>query len=242
MLNIAAFYTEYSDFQASASQFIPELDESGNPVDENMDGLDDGVFSFILANVGEVETKGVEIDLTARPLENLTLFGGLAYIDAEIVEFKDGPCSFGQSFRGVGYLGQTTCSLRPAVQDLDGGDLPQAPDWKLTLAANYLVPLDEMPFDLALKGNYRYQDEVQFLIEQDEYTTQDSYGILDLSLALEDKSDHYTVTLFVKNVTDKWYVSRIVAGADTFTPNGYVHQVPRYAERTVGIEGRYRFF
>lgn len=241
VLNIAAFYTEYSDFQASSSQFIPVLDENGDSVDENMDGEDDGVFSFILSNVGEVETQGIEIDFTARPMENLTLFGGLAYIKAEISEFKGGPCSFGQGFRGIGYQGQTTCGLRPAEQDLDGGDLPESPDWKFTLAANYLIPLADMPFDLAVKGNYRYQDDIQFLIEQDEYTTQDAYGILDLSLVIEDKSEHYTVTAFMKNVTDEWYVTSIASGVATFTPNGYVHQVPRYAERIVGIEGRYRW-
>lgn len=241
VLNIAAFYTEYTDFQASSSQFLPVLDENGNSVDENMDGRDDGVFSFILSNVGEVETRGVEIDFTARPMENLTLFGGLAYIKAEIKEFKGGPCSFGQSFRGVGYQGQASCGLSPAVQDLGGGDLPESPDWRFTLAANYLIPLADLPFDLAVKGNYRYQDEIQFLIEQDEYTTEDSYGILDLSLVLEDKSEHYTLTAFVKNVTDEWYVSSIAAGADIFTPNGYVHQLPRYAERTLGLEARYRW-
>lgn len=241
VLNIAAFYTEYSDFQASASQFIPDLDENGNPVDENGDGRDDGVFSFILANVGEVETRGVEVDFTARPLENLTLFGGIAFIDAEIVTFKDGPCSFGQTFRGVGYQGQASCAQRPAIQDLDGGELPESPDWKFTLAANYLIPLQSMPFDLALKGNYRYQDDIQFLIEQDEYTTEDAYGILDVSVALEDKSEHYTVTAFVRNLTDQWYVDGIAAFADTFTPNGYGHNVPRYAERTFGVEGRYRW-
>ncbi len=242
VFNIATFYTEYSDFQASASQFIPELDENGNPVDANGDGRDDGVFSFILSNVGEVETKGIEIDFTAKPTENLTLFGGLAYIDAKIVEFKDGPCSFGQSFRGAGFKGETGCALSPAIQDLDGGDLPESPDWKLTLAANYFVPLENVPFDMAVKGNYRYQDDIQFLIEQDTYTQQSAYGILDLSLALEDNSDRYSLTFFVKNVMDKWYVNSVNAGADTFTPNGYVHQVPRYAERTFGIEGRYRWF
>jgi hypothetical protein len=98
-----------------------------------------------------------------------------------------------------------------------------------------------MPFDMAINGNYRYQDEVQFLIEQDEYTTEDSYGILDLSLVLLDHSEHYTVTLCTKNVFDEWYVTRVNAFADTFTPNGYGHQVPRYAERTFGVEGRYRW-
>jgi iron complex outermembrane receptor protein len=241
ILNVAVFHTKFDDFQASASQFTPKLDENGNPVDENGDGFDDGVFSFVLANVGKVETQGVEIDFTALPMENLRLTGGMAYIDAEIKSFEGAGCSFGQSFRGVGYKGQTTCADRPGTQNLSGGDLPATPEWKFTLSASYLIPLQSMPFDLEINGNYRYQDQVQFLIEQDIYTTEDDYGILDLSLVAVDHADHYTVTLFTKNVFDEWYVTSINAFADTFTPNGYGHAVPRYAERTFGVEARYRW-
>jgi iron complex outermembrane receptor protein len=242
MLNVAIFHTEYEDFQAQASQFIPKLDDDGNPVDENGDGQDDGVFSFILANVGEVETQGIEIDFMAQPTENLSLFGGIAYIDAEIISFEDGSCSFGQGFRGVGYEGQESCGDRPAVQDLDGGELPQSPDWKLTLAANYRIPLESMGFDAVLKANFRAQDDVQFDISQDTEMVQEAYEVLDLSVALEDKNDHYTVTAFVKNVMDDFYTTSIASYSDTFTPNGYGHRVPRYHERTAGVEVRYRWY
>ena len=96
-----------------------------------------------------------------------------------------------------------------------------------------------MPFDLSVNGNYRYQDEVQYTIEQDQYTTEDDYGILDLSLVALDHEDRYTLTLFAKNVFDEWYVSGIGSLPANFTPNGYGHQVPRYAERTFGVEARY---
>ena len=241
ILNVAVFHTKFDDFQASASQFDAKLDENGNPIDENGDGQDDGVFSFVLDNVGKVETQGVEIDFTALPMENLTISGGMAYIDAQINEFQGAGCSFGQTYRGVGYKGQTTCADSPATQDLSGGDLPATPEWKFTLSASFLVPLTSAPFDLALNGNYRYQDEVQYLIEQDVNTTQDGYGILDLSMVALDHNEHYTVTLFTKNVFDEWYVSSINSLVGTFTPNGYAHQVPRYAERTIGVEARYRW-
>ncbi|CAA0111774.1 Pesticin receptor [Halioglobus japonicus] len=239
ILNVAIFHTKFDDFQASASEFTPKLDENGNPVDDDGDGQEDGVFSFVLANVGKVETQGVEVDFTALPLENLTVSGGMAYVDAQINEFEGAGCSFGQSFRGVGYKGQTTCGDNPATQNLGGGDLPSTPKWKFTLAASYLIPLQSMPFDLSVNGNYRYQDEVQFRIEQDVNTTEDAYGILDLSLVALDHEEHYTVTLFTKNVFDEWHVSTIASLPGNFTPNGYAQQVPRYAERTFGVEVRY---
>ena len=183
----------------------------------------------------------MEIDFTALPMENLTLSGGMAYVDAQIEEFEGAGCTFGQSFRGVGYKGQTSCGNAPATQDLGGGVLPATPEWKFTLAASYLITLTSIPFDLEINGNYRYQDKVQYVIEQDIYTTQDGYGILDLSLVALDHSDHYTVTLFTKNVFDDWYLTSVNAFATTFTPNGYGHQVPRYAQRTFGVEARYRW-
>ena len=241
IMNVAIFHTAFDDFQATASEFTPNLDENGNSVDENTDGFPDGTFSFILANVGEVETKGVEIDFTALPMENLTLSGGVAYVDAQIKKFDRAGCSFGQSFRGIGYKNQATCGDQPATQNLRGGVLPATPKWKFTMAASYLVPLSSMPFDLEINGNYRFQDKVQFSISQDIYETQDSFGVLDLSLAALDHSDHYTVTLFTKNVFNEWFLNNITALPSNFTPNGYGHQVPRYAERTFGIEARYRW-
>ena len=43
-----------------------------------------------------------------------------ALIDAEIKDFKDGPCSQGQKFSGA---------CPEGAQDLSGGDLPNSPDW-----------------------------------------------------------------------------------------------------------------
>lgn len=240
-LNVALFKSEYDDFQAQASQFIPDLDANGNPVDANNDGRDDGVFSFVLANVGKVETQGIEIDFMARPTENLTLFGGFAFIDAEIKSFANASCNFGQSFRDVGYLGQTSCGDNPATQDLSGGELPFSPDWKFNVSANYRIPSASLSFDTVLKANFRAQDEILFDISQDDFQRQDSYEVLNVSVTLEDKNDNYEVTLFAHNVLDEFYVTGIGAFADVFTPNGYGHTVPRYHERTFGVEFRYRW-
>lgn len=241
VLNVALFKSEYDDFQAQASEFIPVLDANGNTVDENGDGRDDGSFSFILANVGSVETQGIEIDFMAQPTENLSLFGGLALIDAEINSFEGAGCSFGQSFRDIGYNGQTSCGDNPATQDLSGGELPQSPDWKVNLSVNYRLPLENTSFDTVLKASFNAQDDVLQNISQDPYFRKDSYEVLNFSVSIQDKSDSYDVTVFAKNVLDEFYPGTIAGFADTFTPNGYGHTVPRYSQRTFGLEFRYRW-
>ncbi|MEH6583337.1 MAG: TonB-dependent receptor [Halioglobus sp.] len=242
ILNVTVFHTEYEDFQAQATESILILDENGNPVDNDGNGKPDEQFSFILTNVGEVTSEGIEIDFMAQPTENLSLFGGVAFIDAKIDSYENGPCSFGQEFRGVGYRGQTTCGDSPANQDLSGGALPFSPDWKLTLAANYVIGLDTMPFDLILKANYRIQDDILYAIDQDRYQVQESYDVLDASVMLRDKDDHYSVSLFVKNALDEGYVQSITAQNENLIPNGYIQFQPRNFDRQFGLELRYNWF
>ncbi|MFT4519809.1 MAG: iron complex outermembrane receptor protein [Halioglobus sp.] len=241
VLNVTLFHTEYQDFQAQATESVLILDENGNTQDVNGDGTPDEQFSFILTNVGEVTTEGLEVDFMAQPTENLSLFGGFALIDAQIDSYAGGPCSFGQEFRNEGYLGQTSCGDSPANQDLSGGELPYSPDWKLNLAANYVIPMDSGPVDIILKGNYRMQDDVQLSIDQDMYQRQDAYEILDVSVQLRDKDEHYTASLFVKNLLDENYVSNIAAQNENLVPNAYLQFLPRTFERRIGLELRYNW-
>ncbi len=242
VLNIAVFHTRYDDFQAQATESRLILDDDGNTVDVNMDGEPDRSFSFILTNVGEVTTEGVEIDLLAQPTENLSLFGGLAFIDAKIDDYEGGPCSFGQEFRDIGYRGQTSCGDEPANQDLSGGELPYSPDWKLNLAANYTIPLESQPFDIVLNTSFRAQDDVQLSIDQDRYQRQESYEVVDMSVKLQDKDDRYYVTLFVKNVFNEDYVVNIAAQNENLLPGAYAQLFPRNYERRFGVTFRYNWY
>jgi outer membrane receptor protein involved in Fe transport len=87
----------------------------------------------------------------------------------------------------------------------------------------------------------RFQDDVLFSLSQDENTEYDGYEIVDASVALIDKDDKWHATVYVKNVFDNFYVTGIGATLDLFIPNGYLQQVPRYSERTAGMEVRYRW-
>lgn len=227
--NVAAFYTLYDDWQAQA--FIE--DSSGT-----------GTGSFEVSNAGKVSTRGIELDLTAVPVQNLTLYGALAYIRARIDEFDDGPCSPGQKAAGNPPSCLSPAEGGTATQDLAGGELPYSPDWRVTLSANYLLPLDSVPFGLAFMGTYRWQDDVLFSVTQDPGTVQDAYGVLDLALDLRDDDDRYVLTAFVKNVADTFYTTAIggVAANQMPADGGYSQLYPKYARRTFGFEARYRWF
>jgi iron complex outermembrane receptor protein len=215
-LNVALFRTDYDDFQSQAL------------ID------DDNTTAFILTNAGDVRTEGLEVDITGRVTENLTIFGGVAFIDASLEEFENAPCSNGQKFYGECPESQ--------VQDISGGDLPFSPDWKVSLNANYAIPLETMPFDLVVKASYQGQDDMLTDISQDKRTVQDSYNVFDLALSMEAGDGHWDATVFVKNITDENYTSAIISDIQIFNPGGYSHVLPKNASRTVGAEVRYYWF
>lgn len=234
-LNTAAFYSVYDDFQ-SQSFFDPDGIPPPCPDDEPNCNIGDDPGGFILINAGEVSTQGVELDFLAQVTENLRLTGGAAYIDASIDDYPAGECSGGQIVRE-----ENGCSRSNSLQDLSGGELPFSPDWKGNIMASYLISLDGT-FDLVLKGMVRAQDKIQYSLSQDTHTIEDGYAIWDGSLVLEDHSDRWTATVFVKNIADKFYASSIQPNNPNILPNAYNHRYGKDAGRTFGVEMRYRWF
>jgi iron complex outermembrane receptor protein len=217
-LNVALFYAKYDDYQAETS------------VDDNPDDLRPG--SPVLINAGSVSTQGVEVEFMAQPLENWTISGGFAYTDATIDDYPNANCSGGQKSRG---------ECPDGFQDLSGGQLPQTPKWKLNLNTDYTIALEKVPFDLIFGANIRSQDDVLYDLSQDKYSEQDAYTIVDLRAVLAGTEQGYRITAFVKNVFDKNYASLIFANSEVLQPNTYIQLVPKYANRTAGIEVRYDF-
>jgi len=218
ILNIAAFYAEYHDFQAQS--FI------------DPDQTDQLPGSFILVNAGQVSTQGIEVEFLSRPLDDWTLNGGFAYTDGTIDDYPRGNCSNGQKFRG---------DCPDGFRDLSGGQLPYTPEWKLTLTSEYRHALRAAPMDLVYGADLRYQDDVLYEISQDRYSWQDAYTVVDARVALAGTERGYRVTAFVKNVFDKNYTTLIFAHANELLPHSYIHHVPKYANRTFGVELRYDF-
>ena len=218
ILNVALYYAEYENFQAQAL------------IDENPD--DELPAEFLLQNAGDVSTRGVELDLIGRVNENWNMFGGLAYTDGRIDEFEAGNCSQGQIFRGECPNGS---------QDLSGGVLPYTPEWKLTFSTDYRYSLPNLPFDLLAVGSVRWQDDVLYQNSQDKNNIQDSYAIVDLSLAALEREGSYSLSVFVKNVLDEDFSSLIFAHSEVLIPHGYVQFKSKYARRTAGIELRYNW-
>lgn len=217
-INASVYYAKYNDFQAQSYVEDPEVVGLGN---------------FVVVNAGGVTTQGVEIEFMAAPMDDWTITGGIAYTDATIDDYRGGNCSGPQKAR-------KECPAE-GFQDLSGGTLPYTPEWKANLSTDYTVRLQQMPFDVVLGMNARWQDTVLYELTQDKGSKQDAYSIVDIRATLAGKDEGYRVTAFVKNVFDESYASLIFGHSEVLIPNGYLQLVPKYANRTAGIEVRYDF-
>ena len=146
-LNIAGFWTEIDDYQATVTN--GQL----------------GVLRGYLANAGKVRTRGVEIDSAFRPTKRLNLYANAAFTDARYVRFVDAPCPpelAGGSAAAAGQavsLPGTPDGISPANCDISGQRLPGVSDWAFSYGAEYDVPLRigsaDGQFYIGYDGSYR---------------------------------------------------------------------------------------
>ncbi|MGS1016946.1 TonB-dependent receptor [Allosphingosinicella humi] len=134
-------------------------------------------------NAGDAVSKGFELELNTRPVEGLTL--GAA----------------------VGYSKATLERADPTFGAEKGDTLPYAPRWTVSLDGQYEHPIsgDWVGF---VGGNYRYLSKHFTSYESLAFTNPrqavplKGYGILDLRLGA--RSGNFDVTIFAKNVTNKY--------------------------------------
>jgi len=223
-INLTAFDTDYSNFQAQT--VVPVLGTG-----------------FVLANVGSLRTRGVELDGRARVTPNLSLDFGAAYLDATILSYPDGQCYYLQTAaQGCITYTAPTNGTHPlgSFWNLDGKSLPNAPKWKGNVDAQYTHPIANTGFDGILTGSVRFQSAVNYSLSPDPNTEQGGFAIANLDLTVKPHEGAYKFTLFVNNLFDTHYYNGMtdytaLTKANTF---GFV---PRDFRRYFGIRASYAF-
>jgi iron complex outermembrane receptor protein len=228
-LNTALFHAEYQDLQVQANRGNADL----------------GIVRFVTTNAGSSTTEGVEIELTARPATGFLLSSGLTYLSSS-VNIDGLNCPLSAQAAAPVITGATpfnTCYRTAAgatpVQNVHDGVLPNAPKWRGNLTARYDFNIPGTGFGSFVQLTGNSQSKINFVIEQDPLTVQDSYTTMDASVGFRDPSDHYRLSFFVKNLTDEHYLSSIGRAATlttaTVTPNNLVGTIPKEANRYFGV-------
>ena len=175
-----------------------------------------GTLITTLTNAGKVSTEGFEVDFQVRPTDALSLGGGVAYADAKVDKFFTPPGS------------------TPTVRD--GTKLPLAPEWKASLNADYRIALSS--FDIVPSLIYAYQSEQWTDLNEPLGLNIPGYSTVDLSVAIRDKDNKYSLTLVGRNLTDQSFAALITRGG----PAGLLRlQIPREADRYFGAQFRMNF-
>jgi len=182
-VNANFFLAKYDDYQIQSTVYDPS-DPMATP-------------AVRLYAIGKIETKGLELTSRLRATERLSLDFNAAWLKAEIKDYPNAQCYIRQS-------AETGCNPATGRQDnLAGQRMPNTPEIRVSGAASYFVPLDALPFDLELGAFYRWQSKTRFDYFGNPLLYENGYAVLNMSATLLDRSNRYSVTLFVNNALDK---------------------------------------
>ncbi len=168
-LNVTLYHTELDDFQ-----------------DRSFDGL-----SFLTRNAGERTQQGFEADFIWNPVDSLTLFGGVSYLDAEFDSFDEASPLPGDT----------------EPQNLSGQTPHFSPEWQGSLVAEWRAPLGSGNLEWFLRPEYTYigEQNIGGNTNLNPQSLQDSYGLVNLRLGIGAADGRWQLTAYGKNLSDEGY-------------------------------------
>lgn len=233
-LNIAAFRTQYDDLQAA---------------------IFSGGTTFIVQNIAEATSQGLELDGRWQATEKLMLQASVAYLDFEYDAFPNQACVAEQlrdfqegiyqasiaagdfpAAAGAALLINNGVCAAAGVNDLKGKGSDNAPEWSASLVANYKQPIG---------NSYLLETSIDLSFTDDVYRASD----LD-PVSREDAFVKINAALIFGPVTGKWdfsVVGRNLTDEDTYS---FVNDAPLFlttrfarldAPRSIAMRLRYRF-
>lgn len=220
LFNIAAFYSDYKDLQQNTT--IPVAGGVGNET--------------VVTNVGSAKIKGIELDVTARPVDGLTLSAALGLLDSEFKDFI------------------TQAPVAGVLRDFDYSavDMIYSPKVTTSLNAEYSIPLSFGEWNTNVGYRYlsRYDQQIALdpalplpatgtivVPRNDPRVRSDRQNLLDASTSLifDLGGNRARVTLYGRNLLD----DRGPTAA--FTVAGLWSFASAREPRTYGIQLGYEF-
>ena len=200
-LNLAAFRTEISDYQATVNngQF--------------------GVLRGFLANAGKVRSQGVEADFSIRPSQRFTAYASGAYTDAKYVRFTDAPCPPELSGGTIAAAGQTPSApntpggISPANCDISGQRLPGVSKWAFSVGAEGNLPTEFLgkPGEVYLGYDGSYRSSFSSNPSPSAFTNVEGYHLSNFRIGFR-SDDGFNLFAWVRNAFDENYFEQLFVG------------------------------
>jgi len=182
-INATLFWGKWEDYQ------IEVVDPSNKPCEVGQDpdiDLCNQPWQVMVANVGDAEQQGIELEVRAAPTDALDLGLNLTHVKAE-----------------------TSNDFVVTTLVPKGTSLPNVPELKYNLYAQYNWTIGDGT-NMYVRGQYMWQDESRNQLEDFAHEPgesaaatfiQPSYGIADVKVGLS--AEGWNVEAFINNVTDE---------------------------------------
>lgn len=181
-----------------------------------------GVNNLFFQNAEEANQWGIEMDVQWAVTNALSLFSTLSYMKTEI--------------ESMGLEVFDTTERIPTGSDLSGNELVKAPEYKLTINADYRWQLASG--ELRLVASYVYQDEQWSSIFNRDDTQVPSFERTDFRLTYRNNGDNLRVSAYVRNAFDEEIIENKNRSAYLFNQQQTASIQP---PRTIGIEVDFSF-
>ncbi len=189
VLNVTLYNTDIEDYQANV--------QSGQL----------GVNRGYIANAGEVNVKGAELDLQWLPGDNLSLYGALSYTDGKYVTFVNAPLALEET----GLRDNEGNSI--FAKDISGERLPGISKWSgslgVELTSNHLTFWEQKGRAFLAVDSY-FRTEFSSNSTPSKYLVVDGYGLFNARAGF--KSDAgLSLILWGRNLANTDYFEQLLA-------------------------------
>ena len=204
IFNLAAYVQNVRDYQATV----------GDPLRA----------AVYLSNIAKVQSKGFEVDMQGRISDLVTMYGGLAYVDAKTTDFPSAPCPLERT-------NQAFC-------DLSGFPVAGVPKWTASLGGEIHQPVEisSAASEVYLGMDYSYRSGFNSA-GVSAATELDALNLLNARIGIRSVNRRIDIVAWARNLFDKQYFSGLVVGAGN---TGAIH-AQLGDPRTYGLTLRFHY-
>lgn len=150
----------------------------------------DGV-SFIVRNAGNLRQQGFEFDTSVAPVRNVAISASVAYLDSKFTSFTDA-----SNLPGL-----------TGTQDLTGKPNTFSPKWSGNVAIDWSGDLGSSRMRWTANSTLTFTSSqyVGTVNDGNPQSLAQGYALLGARLSLNGKDDRWTISVFVRNLTNKHY-------------------------------------
>lgn len=190
-------------------------------------------------NAGGLEGYGVELEVTAHPLDGLNVGGALSYLHTEFFDYVNAsqicvdPSGTGNPTAPGAVL--LVCPPGPNT-NLNGVRAPHAPRYQASLTASHDFPIGSWSANLA--GVVQYRTSFDFVANAAgdlRFDRQNGYAVTNFSGYVSPPGDNLRFGFYIDNAFDKKYATI----RTTNQPYGLTYQAAKPV--TYGMRAEYRF-